>query len=141
MRSPLERLKQLPWLFLLQVAGLTTIAALAIEFVFVLSAQIPAIAQVIRTLVSPAFGFITVFVVAMGVGALAVVILERLNRIAINTASLWALVACLAIVLLLVQLLGLFPLNLVGLSYPQLIGIVLGVFLKGQPYWKSYRRW
>ncbi|MDX2241812.1 MAG: hypothetical protein NW224_14090 [Leptolyngbyaceae cyanobacterium bins.302] len=141
MRSPWERLKQLPWLVLLQTALLTTIVLLVLEYLLFFSTQISVVRQVLQVLGSPAIEFITLFVVALGVGALAVLILERMKRIAINTASLWGLVACLAIVLLIEQSLGLFPVGLVGIDYPQLIGIVLGIFLKGQPYWKSYRRW
>ncbi|MDX2229018.1 MAG: hypothetical protein NW220_05250 [Leptolyngbyaceae cyanobacterium bins.349] len=140
MRSPLERLKQLPWVALLQVAALTALAAIAGEYLLLwLAVYSPAVQQVIVLLGGP-LGFITVMAVAMAVGAIAVVILEQFKRILINTGSLWALVGCLAIVLLLVQSFGLLPLGLVGISYSQLIGVILGVFLKGQAYWKSYRR-
>ena len=141
MKSPLERLKQLPWLILLQAALFTTLIVLGSEYLLLFGAQVPAIAQLLGTLLSPALALITLFGVAMGVGALGVLLLERFNRILIDTGILWGLIACLALVLLIVQAIGLLPLGLAGMSYPQLIGIVLGVFLKGQAYWKSYRRW
>lgn len=141
MRNPWGRLKQLPWLVLLQTALLTALVLLVMEYLLFFSMQIPAVGQILQILGAPAIAFITLFVVALAVGALTVLILERMNRVAINTASLWALVACMAIVLLIVQSLGLFPLGFVGIGYSQLIGIMLGIFLKGQPYWKSYRRW
>lgn len=141
MRSPLERLKRLPWLVLLQVALITTLVGWLLEYLLFFSIAVPFMRQMLVTLGSPAIAFLTLIVVALGMGALSVIILERFNRIAINAGSLWALVACLALVLALVQAIGLFPIGFVGMSYPQLVGIVLGVFLKGQPYWKSYRRW
>lgn len=141
MRSPLERLKHLPWLVLFQVASLTAFGAVLLEYAVVLAAAVPVVGQVLGILGSPTIALLTIFVIAMAVGALAVIILERFQRISINVANLWALVACTALVLVLVQAIGLLPLGWVGMSYPQLIGVVLGVFLKGQPYWKSYRRW
>jgi hypothetical protein len=141
MRSPLETLKRLPWLVLFQVAILTALAGCLLEYALLLGAGIPPIGQMVAALLSPAIGWIVIFVVALGVGAVAVIILERFQRIVINASSLWALVACVALVLGLGQAIGLFPLGLIGISYEQLIGILLGIFFKGQPYWKSYRRW
>jgi len=133
----LDRLKRLPWLVLFQVAIVATIAVVALEWVIGLSASVPTFQPVFRLLLSPVLGIITVFAIAIGVGALAVFIFERLNRSLITTGSLWALGLCLIIVLLLVRFVGVLPVGLVGVSYPQIVGI----FWKGQPYWKSYRRW
>lgn len=142
MRSPLERLKQLPWLALLQVALLTAIAAIALEYcLFFLSSYIPAVRTLLVILSSGLLGLITPFIVSMGIGAIALFVLERSPRVVINTASLWGLVACVALVLLVIQAIGLFPLGFVGMGETQFVGVLLGIFLKGQPYWKSYRRW
>jgi len=141
MRGPLESLKRLPWLGLLQVALLTALAGLLVEYFLFFSATVPLVEQILITLGSPAIAFLTVMVVALAMGALAVMILERFNRIVINASSLWALIGCVALVLFVLQAIGLFPIGFIGMSYPQLIGIMLGVFFKGQPYWKSYRRW
>ncbi len=140
--DPLKRLQQLPWLKLFQVAVLTAIAVLVLEYLlWVLSIQIPGMRNLLILALSPTFGFITAFAVALGVGALAVLILERFQRIVINAGVLWGLGACVAIALFLLQILHLFPIGLVGIGETQLIGILLGIFFKGQPYWKSYRRW
>ena len=75
------------------------------------------------------------FAVAVGVGALAVYLLERLDRLSINTASLWTLVLCLALLLFLKSLL--LPTVLVDVNNEiQLVGIVIGVFWKSRPYWR-----
>jgi len=137
----LDRLKRLPWLVLFQVAIVTAIVAIALEFLLGVSVSIPAMQSVLTILLSPTLGLITVFAIAVGIGSLAVFVFERLNQPLINTGSLWALVLCLAIVLLVVGIVGILPLGLVGVSYPQVVGLVVGIFWKGQPYWKSYRRW
>jgi CHASE2 domain-containing sensor protein len=73
---------------------------------------------------------------AIGVGALAVYLLERFyQQVIINTASLWALVLCLALFLFLKSLVPLMPI-LVNFEQIQLIGIILGIFWKGRPYWR-----
>lgn len=141
MRSPLENLKRLPWLVLLQVAILTALAGFLLEYLLLLAAVIPAVQPVLVALLAPALRWLVAFGVALGLGALAVIILERFPRVIINAGSLWGLIACVALVLLLGQAIRLFPLGLVRLDQTQLVGIVLGVFFKGQPYWKSYRRW
>ncbi|MBF2025441.1 MAG: peptide chain release factor 1 [Oscillatoriales cyanobacterium C42_A2020_001] len=138
----LERLKRLPWLVLFQVAIVTAIISIALAWTIGLSAAaLPALQPLFRLLLSPVLGMITEFAIAVGVGALAVFIFERLNRPLITTGSLWALVLCLAIVLLIAGFTGILPVGLIGVSYPQVVGMVVGVFWKGQPYWKSYRRW
>jgi hypothetical protein len=70
------------------------------------------------------------FFTAIGVGAMAVYLLERFyQKIIINTANLWALVLCLAVFLLLKSLLPLMPI-LISLDQLQLVGIILGIFGK-----------
>jgi hypothetical protein len=72
---------------------------------------------------------------AVGVGALAVYLLKRFYpQVLINTASLWALIPCLLLFLFIKSLLPI-P-GLVNLTYPQLLGIIVGVFWKGRPYWR-----
>lgn len=137
----LDRLKRLPWFVLFQVAIATAIAAIAVGWIIGFSTTIPTLQPIFKLLLSPVLGMITLFAIAVGVGALAVFMFERLHPSLITTGSLWALVLCLAIVLLIAGFAGLLPLGLIGISYPQLVGMVVGVFWKGQPYWKSYRRW
>ena len=68
-------------------------------------------------------------------GALGVTLCERWpGKIYLNTARLWALILCLLGGLAFKLLLPL-PLELVQLSQEGLIGVVVGVFWKGRPYW------
>ena len=134
MRNPLQQLKYLPWLELFQVAALTTLIVTALDIVLI---------QIILTLLSQTSSVfigtlisLSIFASAMGIGALAVALMERFfQQIYINTAILWALVFCLALLLLIKSYLQI-PVLLTGMGYPQLIGIILGVSIKGRRYWR-----
>ncbi len=136
MPDPLRRLKFLPWRSLLQSAALTTALTVVLDFLLALgSTSSPVIHQTLSRLYSPPLDLIVTFTVAVGVGALAVYLLERLDRSSINTASLWTLVLCLALLLFLKSLLV--PTVLVDVNNEiQLVGIIIGVFWKSRPYWR-----
>lgn len=141
MSDPWQQIKQLPWLTLFQAAILTTIVAVLVELILGFSFQFEVVRMTLKLLLSGVFQAFTVLGVAIALGALSVVILERLNRFNIRIASLWALVLCLAITVGIVQLIGLFAIGIVGVSYMQIVGFVLGIFWKGRPYWQHYKRW
>ncbi|MEM6425950.1 MAG: peptide chain release factor 1 [Cyanobacteria bacterium P01_H01_bin.119] len=142
MNNPLNRLKYLPWLLLLQVAALTTAIAGAVDILLMLGliqldqAGVFSLASVRSPLFDLALSLL-IFAAAAGVGALGVVLMERFfSQIVIENSVLWAFVPCLGVTLFLFSQLPV-PRLLVGISYPQLIGLVLGIFLKGK---RSYRR-
>lgn len=136
MTDPLRRLQYLPWRSLLQVSGLTFILVTLVEFLLSLGTlHSPLIRNALSLLFAPPLGILIFVAAAVGVGVLAVYLLERLYpQIFINRASLWALIPCLLLFLLLKSLLPI-P-GLVNLTYPQLLGIIVGVFWKGRPYWR-----
>ena len=137
MANPLRRLKFLPWRSLLQVSALTSIILVVLEFLLTLGyTQSPAIKRTLSFLYTGSLGLLMTFVTAIGVGAIAVYLLERFyQRVIINTANLWALVLCLAVFLLLKSLLPLMSI-LISLDQLQLVGIIIGIFWKGRPYWR-----
>ncbi len=137
MTDPLRRLKYLPWRSLFQVSGIALIIVIVLEFLLALGyTNSSVIRSMLSILFAPPLGILLILAAAVGVGVLAVYLLERLyQQVRINTASLWALVLCLALVLFVKSLLPL-PALLVNLSYIQLMGIVVGVFWKGRPYWQ-----
>ncbi|MCT7951909.1 peptide chain release factor 1 [Ancylothrix sp. C2] len=137
MINPFERLKHLPWLSLLQVAAIVTAFASVLEFIIALSAtQFAPIQSSLRLLYSPPLGIILPLLTAAGVGALSVYILERFFReVYIDRSSLWALVPCFVLTVLLKSLLPL-PSFLVGFSQPEIVSIIVGIFWKGRPYWR-----
>lgn len=137
MTGPLHRLKFLPWRSLLQVSALTALIVVVLEFLLGLGyTQSSVIRRALSILFAPSLGLLITFAAAVGVGAMAVYLLERFGQKAIiNTASLWALVLCLALIFLLKSLLPIQSI-LVRLDETQLIAIIIGVFWKGRPYWR-----
>ena len=137
MSDPIRRLKLLPWRPLLQISALTIFIVFILEMLLVWGfTQSDVINRTITMLYSPPLGIFIPIAVAMGIGALAVYLCERWrNQVLLNTSNLWALVLCLLLSVGLKSLLPL-PSLLISLSYFALIGIVLGVFWKGRPYWR-----
>ncbi|MBD2020687.1 peptide chain release factor 1 [Leptolyngbya sp. FACHB-36] len=141
MRNPLSRLKYLPWRSLFLAGGLSVLLlAVPIDVLLSLVVQLrdSATAQLVMTLLTSPLGIIITFAIPVGLGALAVLLLERLDRSSISTGSLWGLVLCLLIARLLET--ALFY-GAIQISELELVGIVLGVFWKGRPYWRSFKRW
>lgn len=135
-RNPLQTLRYLPWLPLLTVAALTLIATFVLEILLVLAISFSPLAnQALNLLFAPPLGLLMVMAIGLGAGAIAVWILETLRQdVVINAGVLWALVACL---MLLVALRQLIPgAALVNPDQPTLIGIVLGVFFRGRRHWR-----
>ena len=133
MSNPLGRLKNLPWQELLQIAALTNAIVIVVElFLGWGFAQSPIVRNILKLLYSSSLGVLIPVATAVGMGALAVYIFEqRQQQFLLNSSSLWALVVGLALKSLLPV-----PAFLVDLSETTLIGIVLGVFWKGRPYWR-----
>ncbi|MBW4524544.1 MAG: peptide chain release factor 1 [Phormidium tanganyikae FI6-MK23] len=140
MFDPLRRLKYLPWTELLQVALVTIGFTIPIDWLFVQAVQVPALRPTIAQLFNSPLSLLIFLGAAVGVGALAVAIIERwFRQIVITNSSLWALVPCLALCLWLRSFLpeSVFPQLLTPvLSFESLIGVVLGVFWKGKSYWR-----
>ncbi len=138
MANPLHRLRFLPWKFLVQDALLTTLLVAAIEIVLIWGAiHLPVINQTIGLFLS-VFGLIATALVGLGAGALAVYLLERVfPQVIINSGVLWALVLCLGVSLYLRGLIPLLPVAF-PLDQPEFLGLVLGIFWKGRPYWKRF---
>jgi hypothetical protein len=138
-----NRLKLLPWGALFQSAALTTVILVAVEYLFfitlaLLSSRFLEIGRFLNQLFStPLFILIINFVTALGCGAFAVYLLERLfQRLAINAALLWALVLCLIICLLIKLQIPIEHLLVTNFSSIEMVGILLGVFQQGRRYWR-----
>ncbi len=139
MNNPWHNFKQQPWLPLSKVAAFTTVLVVALEnlLIWVLT-QSEIFRPVSRLLFSRPLAIIWFMAAAIGVGVLGVYICERWqSQVLLNTSSLWALVLCLIVGLLLKSQLPI-PLGLVGFSMNAVIGVILGVFWKGRPYWRYW---
>lgn len=137
MNDPLRQFKQQPWLPLFKVSGLTVLAALLMEGLIAIGlVYSEAFRNTILFLLSGPLAIILPLFAAIGVGALGVYLCERyFQEVYLNTSRLWALILCLIIGIGVKSLIPLQPL-LVPFSYPTLIGIIVGVFWKGRPYWR-----
>ncbi|MGB3136319.1 MAG: hypothetical protein WBG38_15860 [Nodosilinea sp.] len=140
MRNPFWRLKSLPWAILLQVALAAVAIATAADLLLTQSLSLllanvgsglMPLMQLLFLVLPPAAGFV--------VGALALTILERwfTSRVHIDTGVLWALVPCIALMLFVKGFLPI-PAALVTMSYPLIVGVLLGIFVVGKRHW---RRW
>lgn len=134
----LDRLKRLPWRSLLQVAALATVIITVGEVILVWAFQKSFIAHnLLKLLLDGPIGVLMPVAAAIGLGALTVYLLERqFTQVSINSSNLWALVPCLLGTLWLKSLLSLPSFGLLSLSEPILIGIIVGLFWKGRPYWR-----
>lgn len=139
MNNWMQRLKNLPWRSLLKSATLSIIIIAALEILLFWGINhSPVISNALRMLFSPPLGTITQVAIAVGLGALSVYWLETWQQQwLLNTSSLWALVGCILLGLFVKSLLPL-PDFLIELSRFGLIGILIGVFWKGRPYWRYF---
>lgn len=137
MNNPLQRLRQLPWVPLLLVALLTIFWASVIELILGFSSNYVAlINQTLVVLYTPPLNIIMNFAIAMGLGALAVMFMEIVYpQLLISSGVLWALLLCLITILFIRSILPI-PTVLLEPSYSMLIGNMLGIFIKGKPYWR-----
>jgi hypothetical protein len=139
MSNPLRRLKFLPWRSLFLLSSLVTLIVIVIDLLFIISYDLsPALARVISLMYGGSLGILVQFTGVVGVGALAVYLLEKFfSNVSVNTGVLWALVFCLAVCLVLRAFVPV-PERLVSLynNEMQLIAIVIGIFWKGRPYWR-----
>lgn len=133
----MQRLKNFPWRSLLQSATLSNLMIAALEILLFWGVvHSPVVSNVLKMLFSPPLGVLTKVAIAIGMGALTVYWLEIWQqRFLLNSSTLWALVGCLLLGLFIKSLLPL-PTFLVDLSSLGLMGILIGVFWKGRPYWR-----
>jgi len=135
----------MPWARLFQVAALTTILAIALDLMLLgLVIYSPLMREALHLLFADPLDVVMNVIVYVGVGALAVYVMETIFRkLIINVANLWGLVFCLAVVMTLASTLeNLFgiPSLLIGAEQGSLLGLVLGVFATTWKYWRYSSR-
>lgn len=138
MFDPLRRLKYLPWIPLLQVGLITILIAIAIDGLLIFAIRVPLIFTLLARLLNSPFELLVGLAIAAGLGAIAVTILERWFRhVIINTATLWALVPCVALWLVLRSWIPMPPVLLTpAVDVTSIACITLGIFWKGKSYWR-----
>ncbi|MEG4281538.1 peptide chain release factor 1 [Microcoleus sp. A006_D1] len=137
MSNFLRRLKLLPWREMLQIAALVNSIVMGVELFLAWGfTQSRVIRNILTLLYSPSLGLLIPFAAAVGMGALAVYFLEYWQQqYLLNRTNLWVLVLCVLFGLVLKSFLPV-PALLASLSEAALIGITVGVFWKGRPYWR-----
>lgn len=138
MFNPLRRLRTLPWIVLLQVALVTVAIVVAFDLLIMQTfLLVPVALNLLVKLLNAPISLLISLAISVGIGALGVAILERwFRQVMITNSTLWALVPCLALWLLLKSLLPLPPSIVPDLDIFQLTGIILGIFWKGRSYWR-----
>lgn len=132
----LDRLKRLPWGLLLLVAVLAVAIATVLDLLLLWALHFATIRSALSLVLTGLLGSLMPFLVSLGLGVLGVYFLEHWRTpVIINQSILWALVPCLLLVLFVKSLL-VPPTLLLELSRTALVGIVVGVFWKGRPYWR-----
>ncbi|MGL5058478.1 MAG: peptide chain release factor 1 [Microcoleus sp.] len=137
MNNFLRRLKLLPWREMLLISALSNLIVTGVELILLwgFTNESSPFKNALELLFrSPLSGLIPCLA-AMGMGALAIYCFELWHQeFLLNIGSLWALVWCLLLGLFLKSLL--LPPFLINLSQTALIGVSIGVFWKGRPYWR-----
>ncbi|GAB4459616.1 MAG: hypothetical protein OHK0037_05360 [Elainellaceae cyanobacterium] len=136
MSNPLRRIRQLPWLPLFQTAGYAVVGLFAVELVLWWgNSRLPFVARANDLIFSPPLDMLIVLSIAIGVGALAVHLLDQFQRtIFINLGVLWGLIACLVVMVWVRSLSGI-P-SLLPPSQVALMGLIIGVFWRGKNHWR-----
>ncbi len=137
----MDALKQLPWRSLFLAALLSVIIVKAFDFLIALGlVALSRDTSILKLLATPAGGLLLFGGGGLAIGALGVLCLERFGNVRfISVNLLWALILCLLITLWLLSFL-----KVSGIGFAQqfsethLIGIVIGVFWKGQKYWRRF---
>lgn len=144
MANPFQSLKYLPWAPLFQSAAVTVFITALIEYLlfelvtFLNGLSLSATGD--RT-IAVLFGAILPIALAVGIGALALIITDRLfQQIPLRRDTMWALVACVAILLPIKNLLIAAiarpnPLG-IGLGVAPIVLIAVGLFTTGRRYWR-----
>ncbi|MCY7276879.1 MAG: peptide chain release factor 1 [Phormidesmis sp. CAN_BIN44] len=138
MNDPLRRLKFLPWIPLLQISLIAVLIAITLDVLLTRTAvAVPVILNLLSKLLSSPISVLIRLAVPVGIGALVVAILERwFRQVIITNATLWALVPCVALWLFLKSLVPIPTALVPDIGIVSLVGVVLGIFWKGRPYWR-----
>ncbi|MFK8186726.1 MAG: hypothetical protein AB8B99_25400 [Phormidesmis sp.] len=129
-------MRYLPWSPLFQSAGLTVLVATALDIL--LGMTLSFIPQLGQFLFTNAFLVLVIsLAVPFGVGALGLFFTRHFFRqVLLGTDTIWALVGCLLVALIVKSFLQLIPtLFLGGFSLQTVMMVAVGCFTAGKRYW------
>ncbi|MBD2102976.1 peptide chain release factor 1 [Leptolyngbya sp. FACHB-261] len=136
-----QRLRYLPWKELGLCSALTLLCVLVLEGALRLAFQTFPLVRwlLIQAFSAPIVAMCLGFAAYLGLGALAVYLLERVwPQLVLSTGSLWALILCLLVALLLRAFIPVPAFLIGGVDQISMAAVVVGVFWKGRPYWQRY---
>jgi len=144
MSNPFRSLQYLPWALLFQSAAVTVIIGALIEFlIFQLATALTrlTLGETGEWLFGVFFGVLLPLLLAVGLGALALLVAARLfQQIPLRKDTLWALVACVIVLLPIKNLLmsgfGFANPFSVSLGVVSIVLIAVGLFSAGRRYWR-----
>lgn len=144
MSNPFRSLQYLPWAVLFQSAGVTVLISALIEFLILQLATLLsglALGNTGEWLFGIFFGVLLPMLLAIGLGALALFVTARLfQQIPLRRDTMWALVACVLVLLPLKNFLvnGFIIDNpfSVGLDVVSIVLVAVGMFGAGRRYWR-----
>lgn len=140
MANPFRSLQYLPWADLLKSAAVTVAIATALDYLLLMS--LVALSQSgVGVGIPNGVLFIAAAILPLAIyfalGALAVLVTSRLFQQVILTANtMWALVACVLLMLFVRSLLPIPGLFVGGVSYLVIMGTAIGTFVYGRRYWR-----
>ncbi|MGB7086422.1 MAG: hypothetical protein WBD47_12775 [Phormidesmis sp.] len=137
MSNPFRSFRYLPWGPLFQSAGLSVLVAsaldIALQFAIV---AVPAIARLFFS--TPLLQLALSVAAAFGLGALAIVLTSQFFRqILLRADTIWALIGCVLLVLLVKSFIpGIPALFVRGPDYFSIMAVIVGAFTQGRHYWR-----
>lgn len=136
MPNPFRSFQHLPWSALLLSAGLTVLVSTAIDILIEMAiAFIPTVGRLVITV--PLLSQILTFAAPFGVGALAIYLtLQFFNQILLRADTIWSLVGCVLLILLIKNWLPIPALFLRGFDIVTVMMVTVGSFTAGRRYWR-----
>lgn len=136
MSNPFRSFQHLPWSALLLSAGLTVLVATAIDILFGMAiAFIPTFGRLIISL--PLLSQVLAIAAPFGVGALAIYLtLQFFSQILLRTDTIWSLIGCVLLILLIKNWLPIPSIFLRGFNIVTVMMVTVGSFTAGRRYWR-----
>lgn len=133
----MHQFKSLPWQVLINAALITLGLTTGLDYGLTLILPLASQAQIL-SMFGPPLGLLFSTAVDMVIGIVGVMVLEKLMspRPSIYLSTLWALILCLLLALVLRSFIPIPGILLSQLHQISIVGILMGVFGKGQRYWR-----
>ncbi|NCJ06572.1 hypothetical protein GS597_08655 [Synechococcales cyanobacterium C] len=133
----MHQLKSFPWWYLFTVSQVTVAAVAGLDLLLFLGVQRSPILFQMVTPWRQFPGLLLIQVgIGLGIGAISVIGLETFRRVIISGATLWALMGCLLLSLLLMGVISPPGVWQIGPDQGIVVGTLIGVFSRGRRYWR-----